>query len=42
VTLTQAFVGFALEAARPAEVSADAIEQNREAWIEAWADVVLR
>ncbi|MFN2109661.1 MAG: thiamine ABC transporter substrate binding subunit [Anaerolineae bacterium] len=42
VTLTQAFVGFALEATRPAEVSADAIEQNREAWIEAWADVVLR
>jgi thiamine transport system substrate-binding protein len=42
VALPQVFVEFALEAAHPAEVSADAIEQNREAWIEAWADVVLR
>jgi thiamine transport system substrate-binding protein len=42
VALPQVFVEFALEAAHPAEVSADAIEANREAWIEAWSDVVLR
>ncbi|MBN2391730.1 MAG: thiamine ABC transporter substrate-binding protein [Anaerolineae bacterium] len=42
VALPQVFVEFALEAAQPAEVPADAIEQNRETWIEAWADVVLR
>lgn len=42
VTLPQVFVEFALEAAQPAEVPADAIEANREAWIDAWADVVLR
>ena len=42
VTLPQVFVEFALEAARPAEVAAAAIEANREQWIEAWADAVLR
>ncbi len=42
VALPQVFVEFALEAAQPAEVPAAAIEANREQWIEAWADVVLR
>jgi len=42
VALPQVFVEFALEAAQPAEVPAAAIEQNREQWIEAWADAVLR
>jgi len=42
VALPQVFVEFALEAAQPAEVPAAAIEANRERWIEAWADVVLR
>ena len=42
VTLPQVFVEFALEAAQPAEVPAAAIEANREQWIEAWGDAVLR
>ncbi|MGC9394343.1 MAG: thiamine ABC transporter substrate-binding protein [Anaerolineae bacterium] len=42
VALPQVFVEFALEATQPAEVPAAAIEANRERWIEAWADVVLR
>ncbi|MEJ5309012.1 MAG: thiamine ABC transporter substrate-binding protein [Anaerolineae bacterium] len=42
VALPQVFVQFALEADQPAEVPAAAIEANREQWIEAWADVVLR
>lgn len=42
VALPQVFVEFALEAAQPAEVPAAAIEANREQWIEAWADAVLR
>jgi len=40
--MPQVFVEFALEAAQPAEVPAAAIEANREQWIEAWADVVLK
>lgn len=42
VTLPQVFADFALEAAQPVDVAAEAIEANREAWIEAWADVVLQ
>lgn len=42
VALPPVFVEFALEAAQPAEVPAAAIEANRERWIEAWADVVLK
>ncbi len=42
VTLPQVFTDFALEAAEPAEVPAAAIETNREQWIEAWAEVVLK
>ncbi len=42
VALPQVFVEFALEAAQPAAVPAAAIEANRERWIEAWADAVLR
>ncbi len=42
VALPQVFTDFALEATQPAEVPAAAIEKNREKWIEAWSDVVLR
>ncbi|HQE92083.1 MAG TPA: thiamine ABC transporter substrate-binding protein [Anaerolineae bacterium] len=42
IALPQVFVEFTLEAVQPAEVPAEAIEANREKWIEAWADVVLR
>ncbi|MEA3397304.1 MAG: thiamine ABC transporter substrate-binding protein [Chloroflexota bacterium] len=41
-TLPDVFAQHAVTADAPAVVSADAIEQNREAWIEAWMDVVLR
>jgi thiamine transport system substrate-binding protein len=40
--LPQVFKDFALEAEDPVEVPYAAIEQNREQWIEAWTDVVLR
>ena len=40
--LPDVFEQYALTADAPAVVSADAIEQNREAWIEVWTDVVLR
>jgi len=40
--LADVFAQYAVTADAPAVVSADAIEQNREAWIEAWTDVVLR
>jgi thiamine transport system substrate-binding protein len=40
--LPQVFKDFALKAEDPAEVPYAAIEQNREQWIEAWTDVVLR
>jgi len=40
--LPDVFAQYAVTADAPAVVSADAIEQNREAWIEAWTDVVLR
>ncbi len=42
IALPQVFVEFALEATQPSEVPAAAIEANREKWIEAWAEVVLR
>lgn len=42
VALPQVFTDFALEAEAPATVPAESIEQNREAWLEAWSDVVLR
>ncbi len=40
--LPQVFEDFALKAERPVAVSTAAIEQNREAWIEAWTEAVLR
>ena len=40
--LPDVFGQYAVTADAPAVVSADAIEQNREAWIEVWTDVVLR
>jgi len=40
--LPDIFAQYAVTADAPAVVAADAIEQNREAWIEAWTDVVLR
>ena len=40
--LPQVFGDFALVAEAPAEIPAASIEQNREAWIEAWAEVVLK
>jgi len=40
--LPDAFARFALVPAHPAEVDYTAIETHREAWIEAWAGVVVR
>jgi len=40
--LPEVFATFAVIPERPAEVSYAAIEANREAWVEAWAEVVLR
>jgi thiamine transport system substrate-binding protein len=40
--LPEVFAKFAVIPERPAEVSYAAIEANREAWVEAWAEVVLR
>jgi len=36
------FLDFAEAPEHPAVVSPEAIAQNREAWIEAWTEVVLR
>ncbi len=40
--LPDVFTAFAAIPDRPAEVSYEAIEANREAWIETWTEVVLR
>ncbi|MBN2007179.1 MAG: thiamine ABC transporter substrate-binding protein [Anaerolineae bacterium] len=40
--LPQVFKDFAAQAQDPAVVAADAIERNREAWIHAWEDTVLK
>ncbi|RLC60636.1 MAG: thiamine ABC transporter substrate-binding protein [Chloroflexota bacterium] len=40
--LPEVFAKFAVIPEHPAEVSYDAIEANREAWVEAWTEVVLR
>lgn len=40
--LPQVFTDFARQAQTPATVAPEAIEQNREAWIQAWETVVLR
>ena len=40
--LPQVFLDFAEAPEHPAVVSPEAIAQNREAWIEAWTEVVLR
>jgi len=40
--LPEVFAKFAAIPEHPAEVDYAAIEANREAWVEAWADVVLR
>ena len=40
--LPQVFLDFAVEAQDPVSVPAEQIEQYREKWIEAWADVMLR
>jgi len=40
--LPEEFVQFAQVAAEPATVPPEEIDANREAWIDAWTDVVLR
>ena len=40
--LPDVFANFAVIPERPAEVDYTAIEANREAWVEAWTEVVLR
>jgi thiamine transport system substrate-binding protein len=40
--LPQVFTDFAEVPEHPVEVSPEAIDQNREAWIEKWTEVVLR
>jgi thiamine transport system substrate-binding protein len=40
--LPELFVQFAEVPTEPAQVDPDAIEANREAWIEAWTDVMIR
>lgn len=42
VTLPDVFAEHAITAEDPAMMSPSMIEENREAWIEAWTDVVLR
>ena len=42
VALPEVFAAHATTAASPASLAPDLIEENREAWIEAWTDVVLR
>ncbi len=41
-TLPEVFEDYALDAEEPATMAVDMIEANREAWINAWTDVVLR
>ncbi len=41
-TLPDVFVTYAAAAEDPATMSVDAIEQNRQAWIDAWTNVVLQ
>jgi thiamine transport system substrate-binding protein len=41
-TLPEVFAKFAVIPERPAEVEYAAIETNRETWVEAWTDTVLR
>jgi thiamine transport system substrate-binding protein len=40
--LPEVFATFAVVPDRPAEVGYEAIESNREAWIETWTEIVLR
>jgi thiamine transport system substrate-binding protein len=40
--LPEVFAEFAVVPENPAEVSYEAIEANREAWVTAWSDVALR
>ncbi len=40
--LPQVFTDFAAQAQTPAVIAADAIEKNREAWIHAWENTVLK
>jgi len=40
--LPEVFTAYALEAEQPVAISAEQIEQNREAWITTWADLMLR
>ncbi len=42
VDLPQVFQDFAIRAEEPAGLPAEAIEENRRAWIDAWTEVVLR
>lgn len=42
VALPEVFAEHALRAEQPATMSVDAIEQNRESWVQAWIDVVLQ
>lgn len=42
VALPEVFVEHAIRAEAPATMAPSAIEQNREAWVQAWTDVVLR
>lgn len=41
-TVPEEFSSYAVEAEDPAMMAIDDIEENREAWINAWTDVVLR
>jgi thiamine transport system substrate-binding protein len=41
-TLPEVFIKFAVVAEKPAVVAPAAIEKNREKWLEAWTDAVLR
>lgn len=41
-TLPEVFATHAIRAVSPATMSVDRIEDNRQAWIDAWTDVVLR
>jgi thiamine transport system substrate-binding protein len=40
--LPEVFETYAIRAESPATMSVERIEQNRQAWIDAWTDVVLR
>jgi thiamine transport system substrate-binding protein len=41
-TLPEVFENYAMAAIDPASMSVEIIEQNRQAWVDAWTDVVLR